>query len=178
MNSVAAALPSFSPGSSPPSASAPGAGAAAYAVLSDESTTVVRQVTVDDSEPAATAEGLSIASIYERSYKAVVEITAASTQFSGSQSAQGSGFVFDEDGHIVTNQHVVEGASSISVRFWDGVDAHGAARGNRSLDRPRGDQRQRARVVPRAAPAGRLERASTSETASSRWEAPSASRER
>ena len=97
-----------------------GGGAAAYAVLSDESTTVVRQVTVADSEPAATADGLSIGTIYERSYKAVVEITAAATQFSGSQSAQGSGFVFDEDGHIVTNQHVVEGASSISVRFWDG----------------------------------------------------------
>ena len=97
-----------------------GTGAAAYAVLSDESTTVVRQVTVADSEPAATADGLSIASIYERSYKAVVEISASATQFSGSQSAQGSGFIYDEAGHIVTNQHVVEGASSISVRFWDG----------------------------------------------------------
>ena len=97
-----------------------GAGAAAYAVLSDESTTVVRQVTVADSEPAATADGLSISTIYQRSYKAVVEITAVATQFSGSQAAQGSGFVYDEAGHIVTNQHVVEGASSISVRFWDG----------------------------------------------------------
>ncbi|MBA2424830.1 MAG: trypsin-like peptidase domain-containing protein, partial [Actinobacteria bacterium] len=97
-----------------------GVGAAAYAVLSDESTTVVRQVTVSDSEPAATADGFSIGEIYERSQKAVVEITASATQFSGSQSAQGSGFVFDEGGHIVTNQHVVEGASSISVRFWDG----------------------------------------------------------
>ncbi len=97
-----------------------GAGAAAYAVLSDESTTVVRQVSVADSEPAATAEGLSIASIYQRSYKAVVEIAATATEFSGSQSAQGSGFIFDEAGHIVTNQHVVEGASSITVRFWDG----------------------------------------------------------
>ena len=97
-----------------------GGGAAAYAVLSDESTTVVRQVTVSDSEPAATADALSIGEIYEGSQKAVVEITASATQFSGSQSAQGSGFVFDEAGHIITNQHVVEGASSISVRFWDG----------------------------------------------------------
>ncbi|MBA3376173.1 MAG: trypsin-like peptidase domain-containing protein [Actinobacteria bacterium] len=97
-----------------------GGGAVAYAVLSDESTTVVRQVTVNGSEPAATADGLSIGEIYDRSQEAVVEITASATQFSGSQSAQGSGFVFDEGGHIVTNQHVVEGASSISVRFWDG----------------------------------------------------------
>ncbi len=97
-----------------------GAGAVAYATLSDEPTTVVRQVTVSGSEPAATTDGLSIGSIYERSQQAVVEITASATQFSGSQSAQGSGFVFDEEGHIITNQHVVEGASRISVRFWDG----------------------------------------------------------
>ena len=60
-----------------------GAGAAAYAVLSDEPTTVVRQVTVTDSEPAATADGLSIGEIYERAHKAVVEVTAGSTQFTG-----------------------------------------------------------------------------------------------
>jgi putative serine protease PepD len=97
-----------------------GAGAIAYATFLDESSTVVRQVTVTSSEPAATGTVLAIEDIYERTQKAVVEITAAATQFSGAQSAQGSGFVFDDDGHIVTNQHVVEGASSISVRFWDG----------------------------------------------------------
>jgi putative serine protease PepD len=97
-----------------------GVGAIAYATLSDESPTVVRQVTVTSSEPAAAGTALAIGDIYERSRKAVVEITAAATQFSGSQSAQGSGFVYDDEGHIVTNQHVVEGASSISVRFWDG----------------------------------------------------------
>ena len=97
-----------------------GVGAVAYATLSDDSSTVVRQVTVSSSEPAVTGRALAIGDIYERSQKAVVEITAASTQFSGSQSAQGSGFVFDDEGHIITNQHVVEGASSISVRFSDG----------------------------------------------------------
>ena len=96
-----------------------GIGAIAYATLSDDSSTVVRQVTVSSSEPAATGKALAIGDIYERSQKAVVELTASATQFSGSQS-QGSGFVFDDDGHVITNQHVVEGASSISVRFWDG----------------------------------------------------------
>ena len=33
---------------------------------------------------------------------------------------QGSGFVYDAEGHIVTNQHVVDGAETVSVRFWDG----------------------------------------------------------
>lgn len=35
--------------------------------------------------------------------------------------AGGSGFVIDMDGHIVTNNHVVEGATSIEVDFMDGT---------------------------------------------------------
>ena len=34
--------------------------------------------------------------------------------------AQGSGFLFDDQGYIVTNNHVVEQASSFQVRFSDG----------------------------------------------------------
>jgi S1-C subfamily serine protease len=32
----------------------------------------------------------------------------------------GSGFVYDSEGHIVTNNHVVEGATNITVTFFDG----------------------------------------------------------
>ena len=32
----------------------------------------------------------------------------------------GSGFVYDTEGHIITNQHVIEGASAIQVSFLDG----------------------------------------------------------
>jgi len=103
-----------------------GGGAATYAALSSGGTkTVVRQVTVSDTQPAASASALSVHSIYERSHKGVVEITVSeqsSSPFGGSQSqqAQGSGFVYDTAGHIVTNQHVVNGAQSIKVRFWNG----------------------------------------------------------
>jgi len=38
----------------------------------------------------------------------------------GTQQAQGSGFVYDTAGHIVTNEHVVDGANSITVRFPNG----------------------------------------------------------
>jgi len=34
--------------------------------------------------------------------------------------SQGSGWVYDDDGHIVTNNHVVANASDISVQFSDG----------------------------------------------------------
>ena len=36
------------------------------------------------------------------------------------QQAAGSGFVWDKEGHIVTNNHVVEGADKIQVTFYDG----------------------------------------------------------
>jgi S1-C subfamily serine protease len=104
-----------------------GGGAATFAALgSDGSSTTVRQVTVESSQPAAsTTESLSVSEVYEKAYKSVVEITTTLNQSSpmgGEQQAsgQGSGFVFDAEGHIVTNHHVVDGAQSVSVRFWDG----------------------------------------------------------
>jgi putative serine protease PepD len=104
-----------------------GGGAATYAALSSGKTkTVVRQVTVSDSQPASSASGLSVHAIYERTHKGVVEITVSGrTQpspfgGSGTQQAQGSGFVYDSAGHIVTNEHVVDGAQSVSVKFWNG----------------------------------------------------------
>jgi putative serine protease PepD len=102
-------------------------GAATYAGLAPEATkTIVRQVTVSDSDPAANTTALSVSDIYQRTYKGVVEITVTSSQSTSpfgrqqAQRAQGSGFVYDSDGHIITNQHVVDGATSISVRFWNG----------------------------------------------------------
>jgi putative serine protease PepD len=98
-------------------------GAATYAAFSSEDT-VVRQVTVEDSEPAASTDPLSVNEIYQRAYRGVVEITAngsEETPFGDRpQQALGSGFVHDDEGHIVTNQHVVDGASTVSVRFWNG----------------------------------------------------------
>jgi putative serine protease PepD len=101
-------------------------GAATYAGLSGTPTeTVVRQVPVSNGRPAADTTGLSVSDIYNRTHKGVVEVTvttqSAPTPFGEQrQQAQGSGFVYDSEGHIVTNAHVVEGATSVSVRFWNG----------------------------------------------------------
>jgi putative serine protease PepD len=102
-------------------------GAATYAGLAPEGTrTVVRQETVSNGEPAANTTGLSVSDIYQRTQKGVVEITVTTSQSANpfgaqqTQQAQGSGFVYDTNGRIITNQHVVEGATSISVRFWNG----------------------------------------------------------
>ncbi len=42
---------------------------------------------------------------------------------------QGSGVVIREDGYIMTNRHVVEGASKIKVRFKDGTEFDGEVKG-------------------------------------------------
>ncbi len=57
----------------------------------------------------------TLASIYERVNPSVVHIQ----QLSG----EGSGFVWDTLGHIVTNNHVVAGASQLTVTFADGAVA-------------------------------------------------------
>jgi putative serine protease PepD len=85
----------------------------------------VRQVTVNDSQPASSTTPLSINEIYRRSYRGVVQIRVSSqvaSQFGGSQTqqAEGSGFVYDMNGNIVTNDHVVAGAKSVKVTFWNG----------------------------------------------------------
>jgi putative serine protease PepD len=107
-----------------------GAGAGAFALLeSGSKTTVVRQVTVKQSLTTAnTSEALSIGSIYQLAHKSVVEITVTSGDAAspfgsgGSQQSQGSGFVYDKRGDVITNQHVVDGATAISVKFWNGKE--------------------------------------------------------
>src|SRR3954468_15091303 len=105
-----------------------GGGIAAYAALHDDGgggTTVVR---TGASRPAAVqTTALSVNEIYRRARGSVVQVTAgtgSSVDPLGNQrqsSAQGSGFVYDADGHVVTNQHVVDGAETVHVTYADGT---------------------------------------------------------
>jgi len=54
-------------------------------------------------------------------YIEVLQRQAMGVQLSGLQRGSGSGFVWDADGHIVTNNHVVEEAEEIEVTFSDGT---------------------------------------------------------
>jgi S1-C subfamily serine protease len=98
-----------------------GVGAAAFAVLEDDEPAAVAVDTTETTEtterpePAST-ESMSVGDIYDAANPSVVEITTSTS----AATAQGSGFVYDADGHVVTNQHVVAGASEIFVRFSNG----------------------------------------------------------
>ena len=108
---------------------AAGAGAATYAAL-DDSPSAVAQAAVSGS-PAAATSGGTVSDVYDRANASVVEITVTLGSGStpggpgggGASQAQGSGLVYDGDGHVVTNAHVVENATSIQVRFANGETA-------------------------------------------------------
>jgi S1-C subfamily serine protease len=57
--------------------------------------------------------------IYNQTRRSVVLIEVRV----GSSGGQGSGFVYDKQGHIITNNHVVEDAEEITVTFIDGTYA-------------------------------------------------------
>ena len=62
--------------------------------------------------------------VYELVSPAVVEvITSRGAGGDLRGSGGGSGFLIDSDGHIVTNNHVVERATGVRVRFSDGTSA-------------------------------------------------------
>ena len=72
-------------------------------------------------------EELTMAEIYAKYVNSCVGITVdiVSTNIFGQTvtgAAAGSGFVITEDGYILTNYHVIDGASSIKVTFADGTE--------------------------------------------------------
>lgn len=103
-----------------------GVGSFAAAGGRTTTTTVVRQAPAS-SPASAQSQTLSVNSIYRNASPGVVEITVRATRasqfpFGGRQetTGQGSGFVYDSDGHVVTNAHVVDGADHVTVRFSNG----------------------------------------------------------
>ncbi|WP_119070327.1 S1C family serine protease [Aggregatilinea lenta] len=83
----------------------------------------------------AAAADTVIEQLYNEVSPSVVSINVVATQqgngyFPGSTvSGTGSGFVVDTEGHIVTNNHVVEGATDIEVNFVDGTIVRGTVVG-------------------------------------------------
>ena len=71
----------------------------------------------DDIVSAADAEYLLLTNIYQRVSPSVVNVEALifADDGSASDTRRGSGFVYDRQGHIITNAHLVSGVDSITV---------------------------------------------------------------
>jgi S1-C subfamily serine protease len=94
----------------------------------DSSTVVQRQAPMTEQASDDSDGGRTVRDIYASEGRGVAFISAQgvsseeSSPFGTPQEgeATGSGFVVDEDGTILTNAHVVEGADSVTVSFEDG----------------------------------------------------------
>jgi putative serine protease PepD len=108
-----------------------GAGAAIYATTtgSDGSPNVVASVPAQPAAQTVATTGDTLTQIYKNAAPGVVDITVTNGGSSGlvpgggQGQAEGTGFVVDTNGDIVTNAHVVDGATSIRVRFQTGKTA-------------------------------------------------------
>ncbi len=118
-----------------------GAAAVAYGLGAHRASTTIQAVTTTvASAPASTTTRtantsgpLTIAQIAKNVSPGVVEVDVTTSGSSGgtqtvpfggggsggTAEAEGTGFVIDTAGHIATNEHVVQGASSVTVTFDD-----------------------------------------------------------
>ncbi len=111
-----------------------GAAGAAIGIALDEGDAAAsagQQTAVAAATPVKAGRGLTSEQIYKDDGPGVVVITDTQTQevqptpFSPAQKQQvealGSGFVIDDQGDIVTNDHVVQGSTGIRVGFSNGA---------------------------------------------------------
>jgi S1-C subfamily serine protease len=94
-----------------------------------KTTKVVRQEAITRPASNTKGGGRTVADIYKTEGRGVVFIQAQGVTDSQSPfgvpqqgTATGSGFVVGKDGYILTNAHVVEGASNVKVRFTENGD--------------------------------------------------------
>ncbi|MEA2293916.1 MAG: putative serine protease PepD [Solirubrobacteraceae bacterium] len=77
--------------------------------------TAAAPATATTTTPASNGTALTAGAIYNRSKDAVAFITSQSPQ----GTATGTGFAISKDGYLVTNAHVVSGASKVTVKVGD-----------------------------------------------------------
>jgi putative serine protease PepD len=115
-----------------------GVGAGTYAVTSNGSPAPATTKVVVPAQPASSTSTVdTLTQLYKQDAPGVVDITVESTSNGGSSNgfpfgapqgsqkteAEGSGFVIDTKGNILTAEHVVENATSVTVTFQDGSTA-------------------------------------------------------
>ncbi len=103
-----------------PKSAAPAQSGSSVQVAAPRESTELNVVTVDSGKL------MNAAQVYEANVNSTVGITTeiTTTNWWGYQStaaAAGSGFILTEDGYILTNQHVIDKANTITVAMYDGT---------------------------------------------------------
>ena len=95
--------------------------ALAVAGVLDGTERVVREVPRDASTPISQPRAAtgSVSEIYAKTSPGVAFVEA---QGAGGSGGSGSGFLMDGQGHVVTNEHVVEAGSRFTIRFGEEGD--------------------------------------------------------
>lgn len=73
--------------------------------------------------PLPGLEAGSLAGLYEQLNPGVVNVQVYIERETLAGGGAGSGFILDEAGHIVTNNHVIAGATQVTVVFYNGIEA-------------------------------------------------------
>lgn len=81
--------------------------------LEDDAFRIGRVSTVEASD-----QELSLPDLFERTENSVVQVSSSDPD---EQGRLGTGFIYDDNGHIVTNHHVISGAETLDVTFVDGT---------------------------------------------------------
>lgn len=79
-----------------------------------------RPVAPEDLPELSPGQPVPLTSLYKQLNPGVVSIQVYIEQGLETGQGAGSGFILDEQGHVVTNHHVIAGARAVTVVFFDG----------------------------------------------------------
>ncbi|HWW98314.1 MAG TPA: trypsin-like peptidase domain-containing protein [Edaphobacter sp.] len=107
-----------------PAVAAPASGASAAAVKAVEGPMGSFELTEADAAPAYDTEEQQNIAVYKKALPSVVNILSTAVAFDFfygpvPQQGQGSGFILDKQGHILTNNHVIDNAQKVEVTLSD-----------------------------------------------------------
>ena len=74
---------------------------------------IIEQATLEEPESTSPSR---FTEVFRAVRNSIVQIQVVTPQGNG----QGSGWMYDTDGHVVTNEHVIDGATEVNIRFRTG----------------------------------------------------------